>query len=151
MLSRYFKTISHQFMVCVMSNNPFLKTSRSIILHGCLSGAILFSLAISPVNASTLSLGTEYSSNYKIAEPLYTPEPEISSELHEQCFKSCCIAKFLIKKDGKTSVDLVSSSGSPEVDNIALDTLRRWKFKPATLDGEAVDSSRKLKVEFEVE
>jgi len=34
---------------------------------------------------------------------------------------------------------------------MALSTLRRWKFKPATLDGKSVDSSRKIKVEFEVE
>jgi protein TonB len=111
---------------------------------------VAFAIA-SGANATTLNLGAEYSSNYKIAEPVYTPEPEISSELHEQCFKSCCIAKFLIKKDGKTSVALLSSSGSTEVDDIALNTLRRWKFKPATLDGQPVDSSRKIKVEFEVE
>jgi protein TonB len=111
----------------------------------------LFFFAITNgANATTLNLGAEYSSNYKIAEPVYTPEPEISSELHEQCFKSCCIAKFLIKKDGKTSVALLSSSGSSEVDDITLTTLRRWKFKPATLDGQPIDSSRKIKVEFEV-
>ena len=101
--------------------------------------------------ATTLSLGTEYSSSYNIAEPIYTPEPEISAELHEQCFKSSCVAKFVISKEGKTSVSLLTSSGCSEVDDIALNTLRRWKFKPATLNGQAVESSRKIKVEFEVE
>lgn len=101
--------------------------------------------------AKTFSLGTDYSSNYKIAEPVYSPEPEISPELHEQCFKSCCIAKFLIKADGQTSVQLLSSSGSSEVDDIAVETLRRWKFKPAQLDGKPVESSRKIRVEFEIE
>jgi periplasmic protein TonB len=104
-----------------------------------------------PLEAKTFALGTEYSSNYKPAEPIFTPEPEISPELHEQCFKSCCIAKFLIKKDGKTSVQLLSTSGSQDVDEIALHALRQWTFKPATLDGKPVDSSRKIKVEFEVE
>lgn len=114
--------------------------------------AALFLLVnLQGAGATTLTLGTEYSSSYKIAEPTFTPEPEISPELHEQCFKSSCVAKFVIKKDGKTSVSLLTSSGSQEVDDIALNTLRRWKFKPATLDGQAVDSSRKIKVEFEVE
>ncbi len=116
----------------------------------CLTGiALLFNS--STAFATTLTLGAEYSSNYKIAQPVYSPEPEISAELHEQCFKSCCIAKFLVKADGKTSVVLISSSGSPEVDDMALATLKRWKFKPATLDGKPVDSSRKIKIEFEVE
>ena len=101
--------------------------------------------------AKTFTLGTDYSSNYKIAEPIFTPEPEISPELKEQCFKSCCIAKFLIMSDGQTSVKLLSSSGSSDVDEIALETLRRWKFKPAQLDGKPVESSRKIRVEFEIE
>lgn len=101
--------------------------------------------------AKTFSLGTDYSSNYRIAEPVFSPEPEISPELHEQCFKSCCIAKFLIKADGQTSVQLLTSSGSSEVDEIAIETLRRWKFKPAQLDGRPVESSRKIRVEFEIE
>ena len=118
---------------------------------GCALAAFFPAFNPLSIGATTLTLGTEYASSYRIAEPTYTPEPEISPELHEQCFKSSCIAKFDIKKDGKTSVALLTSSGSPEVDDIALNTLRRWKFKPATLDGQAVDSARKIKVEFEVE
>lgn len=113
--------------------------------------ALLPAISTCPAGATTLTLGTEYASSYRIAEPTYTPEPEISPELHEQCFKAGCVAKFVIKKDGKTSVILFTSSGSQEVDDIALNTLRRWKFKPATLDGQPVDSVRKIKVEFEIE
>jgi protein TonB len=101
--------------------------------------------------ATTLNIGTEYSSSYKIAEPTYSPEPEISSELKEQCCKFSCTAKFIIKADGKISVSLVTSSGSPEVDDIALTTLRRWRFKPATIDGNPIDSTRRIRVEFEIE
>src|SRR5665213_1398109 len=117
----------------------------------CVMAALFLVVSFHGAGATTLTLGTEFASSYKIAEPTYTPEPEISPELHEQCFKSSCIAKFAIKKDGKISVSLVTSSGSQEVDDIALNTLRHWKFKPATLDGQPVDSQRKIKVEFEVE
>ncbi len=134
-----------------MRKNSNTKIIYQRYLLSCLLIAFSLAISIQIAGATTLSIGAEYSSSYKIAEPLYTPEPEISPELHEQCFKSCCIAKFLINKDGKTSVVLLTSSGSPEVDDIALNTLRRWKFKPATLDGQAVDSARKIKVEFEVE
>ncbi len=104
-----------------------------------------------PALSTTLSLGTEYSSSYKIAEPTYYPKPEISSELKEQCCKFCCTARFVVKADGKVSVKLLTSSGSPEVDDVALTTLCRWRFKPATLDGKPVDSTRKIRVEFEIE
>jgi TonB family protein len=116
-----------------------------------ISSSFFVILSATVAGANTFSLGTDYSSKYQIAQPVYSPEPEISPELKEKCFKSCCIAKFLIKSDGKTSVKLLSSSGSPEVDDIALHALQQWKFRPAELDGKPVDSSRKIQVEFEVE
>ncbi len=124
---------------------------KIIFVSTVLSSSLIVSLSTSVASGKTITLGTDYSSNYQIAQPLYSPEPEISSELKEQCFKSCCIAKFLIKSDGNMSVKLLTSSGSPEVDDIALHALQRWKFKPAELDGNPVDSSRKIQIEFEVQ
>jgi protein TonB len=98
-----------------------------------------------------LKVGTSEASHYEDALAVECPRPEIPSALQEQCYKSCCIARFLIKPDGKSQVQLLSSSGSEEVDDIALSTLRRWKFKPALLDGAPVQSTRKIKVEFEIE
>jgi TonB family protein len=112
-----------------------------ILVVGCVYSAL----------ATTLTVGTECSSSFKIAEPTYYPRPEISAELKEQCCKFTCAARFTIKADGKVSVVLLTSCGSPEVDDIALTTLSRWRFKPATLDGKPVDSTRKIKVEFEIE
>ena len=128
-----------------------IKINIRLIYPSLIFAFLLSTICSLMAQSTTLSIGAEYSSSYKIAEPVYSPEPEISPELHEQCFKSCCIAKFLVKATGKTSVELVTSSGCAEVDDMALVTLRRWKFKPATLDGQAVDSSRKIRVEFEVE
>jgi TonB family protein len=127
---------------------PSIRNSLNRAIFLCLlvsCGAIL------PASAKLLTLGTEYSSEFQKAEPTYSPEPEISPELKEQCFKSCCIAKFLIKKDGSSTVHLLTSSGSDEVDEIALKALRHWKFKPATVNGEPVDSTRKIQVEFEIQ
>ncbi len=130
-----------------------IMASRKIIdklFFFCFLGVFLFAVNIKPLGATTVSLGTEYSSNYKVAQPIYSPEPEITAEMKEQCFKSACTAKFIIKADGKISVSLLSSCGSQEVDDIALATLRRWKFRPAMLDGQPVDSTRKIRIEFEV-
>ncbi|HEY9757059.1 MAG TPA: energy transducer TonB [Oculatellaceae cyanobacterium] len=101
--------------------------------------------------ARTLTIGTESSSSFNPPQPVFAPEPIIPEHLHEQCFKSCCIAKFFVKADGNTSVQLISTSGSDEVDELTLETLRRWRFKPATLDGSPVEGSKKVQVEFKVE
>ncbi len=107
---------------------------------------------VRPVLASQLfKIGTAEDAKYADAMAVECPQPEIPASLHEECYKSCCLARFCITCEGKHQVTLISSSGSDEVDEIALQTLRRWKFKPAMLNGKPVQSVRKIKVEFEVE
>jgi TonB family protein len=97
-----------------------------------------------------LKIGTQESSTYHDAEIVFSPKPEISAELKEECLKTSCVAKFAVSEEGKTSVRLVSSSGSTEVDETVMSTLRLWKFKPATVDGKPISSSRTLRIEFEI-
>jgi protein TonB len=123
----------------------------SLTILSLLVAASATSITMSPAFATTLSIGADSSSNFNPPKAVFAPEPVIPEHLQEQCFKSCCIAKFLVAPTGKATVQLVSTSGSPEVDEITLDTLRRWKFKPATLDGAAVEGSKKVQVEFKVE
>src|SRR5579875_725283 len=99
----------------------------------------------------TYSIGTENEADYRAAEILAAPHPEIPSEMHDHCFKSCCIAKFIIDPQGKATVKLISSCGDEQLDQAALKALKQWKFRPATLNGEPVESTRRVKIEFEVE
>lgn len=114
---------------------------------------VFFSFSsVRPVLASQVfKIGTSEVAKYADALAVECPQPEIPASLHEECYKSCCLARFCINHEGKHEVTIVSSSGSDEVDEIALSTLRRWKFKPAMLNGKPVQSVRKIKVEFEVE
>lgn len=117
----------------------------------CLFVFLSFS-SVRPVLASQVfKIGTSEEAKYSDAQAVECPHPEIPASLHEECYKSCCLARFNISDEGKHRVTLISSSGSDEVDEIALQTLRRWKFKPAMLNGKPVQSVRKIKVEFEVE
>lgn len=124
-------------------------TSRQKCLLAALASGILAVPAYS--ESATYKIGTQETARYNDSEVLDSPRPEIPSELYEQGLKSSCVARFNIKKTGKFSVKLVNSSGSQEIDDIALKTLRQWKFRPATVDGAPVDSSRKIRVEFEFE
>jgi TonB family protein len=107
----------------------------------------------SPVCAQlkTFSAGTASTATYLDAKPIVNPMPKIPAHLHEECFTSCCVARFKIDAKGVHQVKLITSSGNADIDEITLSTLRRWKFKPAMLDGKPVPTTRRLRVEFEVD
>ena len=102
-------------------------------------------------SAKEYSLGTESESVMIAAKLTSSPEPEIPSEFKGEAFKSIVTARFKIDKEGKFAVTLLEPSGNEDIDKIVMKTLKTWKFKPATLDGVAVASTRKIRVEIEVE
>ena len=126
--------------------------SAGIFRAGIFAAAfVLISGAASPVQADTFKLGVQEAAAYKQAEIVSSPEPVISSELKEECLKTYCEARFSIDPKGKFAVNLVTSSGSTEVDDITVSCLRCWKFRPAMRGAEPVASTRKIRVEFVVE
>lgn len=97
------------------------------------------------------SLGIREEAKLVPAKILESPTPQIPATHQETAFKSSCEARFVIDPKGSTVVTIVTSSGSEEIDSIALETLKKWKFKPASLEGKAVASTRRIKIEFEVD
>ena len=114
--------------------------------------AVAFAVTVHPVvQAKTFQLGTQDSNSLVPAEALNCPQPAVTTEMMEQGVKTNCLAKFAIQPTGKHTVELLTSTGSSEVDEMTLETLRTWKFRPASLSGSAVPSVRKIKIEFEVD
>ena len=103
------------------------------------------------VEAKEYSIGIQQESKRIDAKVLDSPTPEIPSEMQDEAFKTAVTARFSIAADGKVAVALLSTSGNEDIDKIVLDTLKKWKFQPATVNDEPVASSRKLKIELEVE
>lgn len=101
--------------------------------------------------AKEYSIGMSHEAKMVNAKVLESPEPEIPSEFQDEAFKSVVTARFSIKPDSSFSVALVEPSGNEEIDKIVLKTLKKWKFQAATLDDEPVSSTRKIRVEIEVE
>jgi TonB family protein len=116
------------------------------------AAALLISIAgAGASSADTFKLGVQEADTYKQAEILSAPEPVISAELKEECLKTLCVARFNISDKGRINVELITSSGSAEVDDITVSTLRCWRFKPALRGTEPVPSTREIRVEFIVE
>jgi protein TonB len=79
------------------------------------------------------------------------PQPTIPDDLRAEALDKTCVVVCTVSPDGKaTDVKVSQSSGNSELDNLALDAARKWKFKPGTRDGEPIESTVNLHIEFQV-
>jgi TonB family protein len=82
---------------------------------------------------------------------LYAPAPVIPKYLRDQNLKTSVVIEFLITAQGLVTTRLLDSSGTEELDAIALDTVSKWKFKPAAQNNAPIDSKTRLRIVFEVQ
>lgn len=81
---------------------------------------------------------------------LYAPQPVIPEYLRNQNLKASVVIEFLITAQGQVTPRLLVSSGSDELDAIAIATVKKWQFKPAAQDNVPIDSKTRLRILFEV-
>lgn len=101
--------------------------------------------------AKEYSIGTQEESKLVDAKVIESPKPEIPSEYNDEAFTTTCTARFSIDAKGEFTVKLLDTTGNEDIDKLILKTLKKWKFKPATVDDKPVASNRKLKIELEIE
>ncbi len=77
-------------------------------------------------------------------------KPMIPDELQGAPLDSEFRALFTVRADGDADVKMIQTTGSNELDQLALQAARQWKFRPAVHEGKAVDSYLRLYVEFQV-
>lgn len=77
----------------------------------------------------------------RAAEPKRQPQPRISDELAAKATKRSNTVRFSIGADGSSDAELRGSYGNSEIDNAVISAARRWRWKPALRDGEAVAST----------
>ena len=66
-------------------------------------------------------------------------------------FDKTCVVDFLVGTNGKPiSVKIAKSTEVDELDKLALRAANQWRFKPATRDGEPIESRVRLHIEFQV-
>ncbi len=85
------------------------------------------------------------------AVPTHSPQPTIPDDLRSEALDKTFVAEFVVGPDGTpTEIKVSQSTGNDELDKIALDTAKQWRFKPATRDGAPVESRIRLHIEFQV-
>lgn len=90
---------------------------------------------------------------FTAAEPMgdRQPQPTIPDDLRAEALDKTCVVEFVVGPDGRpTSVKIAASTNIQQLDQLALDAARQWRFKPATRDGQPVESRVRLHIEFQV-
>lgn len=78
-------------------------------------------------------------------------EPMIPENMRDEEFKKSVRVRVVVRADGNFDVSLRGSSGNGRIDELTLETLRRWRWKPALQEGEPVESVQNFRVDFNVE
>jgi periplasmic protein TonB len=84
------------------------------------------------------------------ARAIFNPLPKIPDELRDRASSAEALARFDIRPDGTASVELVTPSPDPLLNRVILETLRTWRFFPATENGRPVASSQEVRIRLEV-
>lgn len=81
---------------------------------------------------------------------VYSPAPTIPPYLQNQNLHANVVIDFYVTAQGGAIPKLVGSSGNEELDAIAINTAKKWQFRPAEKDHQPIDSKVRLRIVFEV-
>lgn len=87
----------------------------------------------------------------QLAVPLYAgnPKPEYPKIARLRGWEGTVRLDVVVRKDGRVGkVELADSSGFRALDQVALKTVYRWRFKPAMSSGAPVESTVQVPVRF---
>jgi protein TonB len=85
------------------------------------------------------------------AVPVNMPKPTLPDSLRNDTLDRTTVAEFVVGTDGTPEqIRVVQSAGVSELDQLAIDAVKQWRFKPATRDGVPVQSTIRLHVAFQV-
>ena len=83
---------------------------------------------------------------------LNNPKPAYPMSARRNGEAGTAIVKVLVTGEGQPGrVELENSSGFDALDRSALDTVKRWRFTPATRGGEPVEAWVRVPIEFRLD
>ena len=86
------------------------------------------------------------------ARPLSSPPPRYPRNAQRLGITGTVLLRVHVGTDGApTGIDLVQGSGSRELDRAAVDGVRRWRFAPATRNGQPVESAVQVPITFNLD
>lgn len=80
--------------------------------------------------------------------PTYTPEPEFSEQARHAKYQGTVVLGIIIDKAGKISRIRLERPLGMGLDENAMEGVKRWRFNPATRNGEPVAVAMSIEVSF---
>lgn len=85
-------------------------------------------------------------------EPISQPNPEVPDDLRNEAIDKTTVVMIEVSPEGSAlDVKVESGSGISELDTIATNAAKKWKFRPASRDGVPVAGRVRLHVRFKVD
>ena len=83
-----------------------------------------------------------------VPQAIYSPEPTFSDEARKAKAQGVVVLWLVVGKDGRTYNIRVGQSLGMGLDEKAMEAVSRWRFKPATLNGQPVATQIAVEVDF---
>lgn len=83
-----------------------------------------------------------------VPEAIYKPDPSFSEEARKKKAQGVVTIFVVVGKDGRAHNLRVGQSAGMGLDEKALEAVRNWRFKPATLNGQPVATQIAVEVDF---
>jgi TonB family protein len=83
-----------------------------------------------------------------VPEVIYNPEPSFSDEARKAKMQGVVVLLVIVGKDGRTYGVRVGQSLGMGLDEKAIEAVGRWRFRPATLNGQPVATQIAVEVDF---
>ncbi len=83
-----------------------------------------------------------------VPQVIYNPEPSFSDEARKSKQQGAVVLLLVVGKDGHTYNIRVGQSLGMGLDEKAVEAVNRWRFKPATLNGQPVATQIAVEVDF---
>lgn len=103
---------------------------------------------------SSFDTQTETEAEIAVSDPfpIFHPKPDYPRLAQRRQYQGTVVLQALVDIQGRVvRVDLIQSSGYAILDRSARESVRKWRFAPATRNGVAVEKTVEFPVVFRIE
>jgi protein TonB len=79
-------------------------------------------------------------------EVIYSPAPTIPDDMRDEVLEAVAVARFQVSSNGTFVVSLTKPTDFSRLNDSILETLRTWRFHPASRNGVAIDSDAQIRL-----
>jgi periplasmic protein TonB len=95
---------------------------------------------------SSAGAGGGFGSGGSGPEPTYAPAPTIPDDMRDEVMEAVAVARFRVSSTGEVVVSLTKPTDYSRLNDVILQTLRTWRFHPASRNGVAIDSDAQIRL-----